>query len=157
MPARVKICGLKTPEAMAAALDARADLVGLVFYPPSPRNISIEAAAKLASSARGIASIVALVVDADDALLARIAAEVEPDMLQMHGRETPERVAEIRRRFGKPVMKAIRVETAADAATALGYADAADLGGDALHGGGAEAEEADVAQALARHPLQHLE
>lgn len=127
MPARVKICGIKTPEAMEAALFARADLVGLMFFPPSPRNISIEGAGPLADYARGFAAIVAVTVDADDELLERIVAAVNPDMFQLHGNETPKRVAAVREKFGKPVMKAIKVETAADAARALDYAEAADL------------------------------
>jgi phosphoribosylanthranilate isomerase len=125
--AKVKVCGIRTPEAMAAALEARADLVGLVFFPPSPRNVSLEDAAPLADYARGFAAIVALVVDADDALIARIVAEVNPDMLQLHGSEAPQRVAAIRERFGKPVMKVIKVETAADAEAALAYKNVADL------------------------------
>lgn len=127
MAARVKICGLSTPEAMQEALLARADLVGLVFFPPSPRNVAVEAAGPIADYARGFAAIVALTVDADDALLERIIATVNPDMLQLHGLETPERVAAIRARFGKPVMKAIRVATAADAAEALRFREVADL------------------------------
>ena len=127
MPARVKICGIRTAEAMAAALEARADLVGLVFFPPSPRNISLEEAAPLADFARGYAAIVALVVDADDALLERIMVAINPDLLQLHGSETPARVAEIRERWGKPVMKAIKVASVADARAALDYAEAADL------------------------------
>ena len=127
MAARVKICGIRTAEALAAALQARADLVGLVFFPPSPRNISIEEAEPLAEYARGFAAVVALVVDADDALLERIVAAVNPDMLQLHGNETPARVAEIRERFGKPVMKAIKVATAEDAEGALAYRGIADL------------------------------
>ena len=122
MPARVKICGINTPEAMSAALEARADLVGLVFFPPSPRHVSIEAAAPLADYARGFSAIVALVVDADDALIDRIKSEINPDMLQLHGSETPERVAAVRSMFGKPVMKAIKVATRADALTAFAYA-----------------------------------
>jgi len=127
MPVKVKICGIKTPEALQAALTARADLIGLNFYPPSPRSLAIDVAAALAELARGKVGIVALVVDADDALIERIVAEVAPDMLQLHGSETPERVAEIARRWGKPVIKAIKVETAADAARALDYADVASL------------------------------
>ena len=127
MPARVKICGLKTADAMADALSARADLVGLVFFPPSPRNISVAEAAPLANYARGFAAIVALTVDADDALLARIVSEVNPDMLQLHGSESPERVAAIRARWGKPVMKAVKVETRQDAARAQAYKEVADL------------------------------
>lgn len=125
--AKVKICGINTAEAMAAALEARADLVGLVFFPPSPRNVSLAEAAPLADYARGFAAIVALVVDADDALLSRIVAEVNPDMFQLHGTEAPERVAQIGEAFGKPVMKAIRVATAEDAQAALAFREAADL------------------------------
>ncbi len=127
MAARVKICGINTADAMQAALQARADLVGLVFYGPSPRNVTIEEAGPLADYARGFAAIVALVVDADDTLLQRIVGEVNPDMLQMHGSEPPERVAQVRAQFGKPVMKAIKVATREDAAEALRYAEAADL------------------------------
>jgi phosphoribosylanthranilate isomerase len=127
MAARVKICGIRTAEALGAALQARADLIGLVFFPPSPRNLSIEEAEPLAEYARGFAAVVALVVDADDALLERIMAAVHPDMLQLHGSETPARGAEIRERFGKPVMKAIKVATAEDAEAALAYQEIADL------------------------------
>lgn len=112
---------------MAAALDARADYVGLVFFGPSPRNVNLEEASALAALARGRAAVVALTVDADDALLEAIVAQVAPDLLQLHGSESPERVAWIRQRFGLPVMKAIKVATAADAAQARAYADVADL------------------------------
>ena len=127
MTTRVKICGLKTDEAMQAALDAGADYVGLVFFERSPRQVSLETARHLAELARGRARVVALVVDADDADLDRIVAAVAPDMLQLHGHEAPERVAAIRARFAKPVMKAIAVANAADARSALAYKDAADL------------------------------
>lgn len=127
MPVKVKICGIKTPEALQAALDARADLIGFVFYPPSPRSLSPETAAELAALAHGRAMTVALVVDADDALLDRILTTVDPGMLQLHGSETPERVAQIAKRWGKPVIKAIKVETAADAARALDYSGVAQL------------------------------
>jgi phosphoribosylanthranilate isomerase len=124
---KVKICGLTTEAALEAALAGGADFVGLVFFPPSPRNIAPEAAAPLAAKARGRARIVALVVDPDDALLDAILAAIDPDLLQLHGEETPERVAEVRRRWAKPVMKAIKVETADDARAALEYRSAADL------------------------------
>ena len=127
MPVKVKICGIKTPEALQAALAARADLIGLVFYPPSPRSLAPEVAAELAELARGHATIVALIVDADDALIERIVRAVDPDMLQLHGAETPERIAEITRRWGKPVIKAVKVETGTDAAQALTYAGVAQL------------------------------
>jgi phosphoribosylanthranilate isomerase len=124
---KVKICGLKTEEALEAALAGGADYVGLVFFPPSPRNITPEAARPLAARARGRAKIVALLVDPDDALIEAVVATVDPDLLQLHGEETPERVAAVRRRWGKPIMKAIKVATAADAETAFAYADTADL------------------------------
>lgn len=127
MPTRVKICGLSTEVTLAAALDAGADMIGLVLFPKSPRHVDIARAADLAGQARGRAVTVALTVDADDALLDRIVAEVKPGMLQLHGRETPERVAAVRARLGVPVMKAIAVATAGDAAFARLYRDAADL------------------------------
>ncbi len=119
MHVKVKICGIKTPEALQAALAARADFVGFVFYPPSPRSLSPEVAAELAELARGRASIVALMVDADDATIERIVRTVEPDFLQFHGSESPERVAEVVRRWGRPAIKAIKVESAGDAERAL--------------------------------------
>ncbi len=127
MSARVKICGINTAEAMAAALEARADLVGLVFFPPSPRSVTLEEAAPLADYARGNAAIVALVVDADDTLIDHIVTAINPDLLQLHGNETPERAAAIRDRFGKPVMKAIKVATREDAMSALAYREVVDL------------------------------
>jgi len=127
VPTRVKICGISTAEAMAAALDAGADDVGLVIFPPSPRHVTLHAAAELAGLARGRARVVALTVDADDTLLQAIASVVKPDILQLHGSESVERVAGIRRRHGVAVMKAIKVATAADAARALDYAGVADL------------------------------
>lgn len=126
MPIQVKICGIKTSAALEAAIAGGADYVGFVFYPPSPRSVTPDAAKPLADAARGRASIVALVVDPDDALIERILAAVAPDLLQLHGAESVERVAEVRRRFGVPVMKAIKVETAADAEAALAYSAAAD-------------------------------
>ena len=127
MPVEVKICGLSTPETLDAALEAGADLVGFVFYPKSPRNVTLEQAATLAARARGRAKIVTLVVDADDALLAAIAAQVRPDLIQAHGSETPERIAEIARLTGKPVIKAIRVKDDADIAAAADYTTVASL------------------------------
>jgi len=125
--AKVKICGLKTEAALEAALAGGAEYVGLVFFPPSPRNITPEAAKPLAARARGRARIVALLVDPDDALIDAVVAATDPDMLQLHGDETPQRVAEVRRRWGKPVMKAIKVATAEDAEAAFTYAGVADL------------------------------
>ena len=127
MATKVKICGLKTEAALEAALAGGADYVGLVFFPPSPRNVAPAAAKALADKARGRAKIVALMVDPDDALIDTVMASAAPDLLQLHGEETPERAADIRRRWGTPVMKAIKVETAQDARAALDYREAADL------------------------------
>ncbi len=123
----VKICGLSTPETLDAALAAGADMVGFVFFPKSPRNVSLHAAAALAARTAGRAKTVALTVDATDADIAAIAQALRPDMIQLHGRETPERAAEIRARFGIPVMKAIGVSTAEDLASVPAQAAAADM------------------------------
>jgi phosphoribosylanthranilate isomerase len=114
MPLLVKICGLKTPDALDAALDAGADMVGFVFFPPSPRDLGIEAARALGEQVKGRAKKVALSVDATDAELERVVEALKPDMLQLHGGETPERVATIRSRFHLPVMKALPIESRAD-------------------------------------------
>ena len=127
MATKVKICGLKTEAALEAALAGGADYVGLVFFPPSPRNVTPAAAKALAAKARGRAKVVALMVDPDDALIETVMASADPDILQLHGEETPERVREVRRRWGRPVMKAIKVETGEDARAATGYRGAADL------------------------------
>ena len=124
---KVKICGLSTPETMQAALAAGADMVGLVFYPKSPRNVSLDQAAELAQQASGRAKIVALIVDADDAQIRLIANSVRPDYLQAHGSETPERVAEIAKLFGVSVIKAIKVKEASDVAAAKTFKDAAEM------------------------------
>jgi phosphoribosylanthranilate isomerase len=126
MPTLVKICGIKTEAALDAALAGGADFVGFVFYPPSPRSLAPEAAATLAERIDGRAKSVALVVDLDDSMLARIVETLRPDMLQLHGSETPERVREVRQRFGVPIMKAVKVETAAEAEAALGWDGVAD-------------------------------
>ena len=110
----IKICGIKDLSAMDAALEAGADMVGLVFFPPSPRNVSLSEGAALAARARGKALIVPLTVDADDALLDGIVRELAPDLMQLHGRETPARVSDIRKRAGVPVMKAVPVADTAD-------------------------------------------
>src|SRR4029078_6337392 len=92
MPVLVKICGLKTPDALDAALESGADLVGFVFFPPSPRNLGIDPARVLGARVQGRAKKVALSVDATDAELERVIEALKPDMLQLHGKETPERV-----------------------------------------------------------------
>lgn len=127
MSVEVKICGLSTPETVEAAISAGADLIGLVFFPKSPRNVTLEQAAELASLTRGRAKVVALIVDADDRMIADIARLVQPDFFQAHGAETPERVAEIERLTGKPVIKAIRVSAAGDIAEAADFSTVASL------------------------------
>ena len=122
----VKICGLSTRETLDAALEAGADMVGFVFFPPSPRHLSLETARDLGRHVKRRASKVALTVDADDAVLANIIETLQPDLLQLHGRETVARLRDIKQKFGLPVMKAVPVETPADLATLPGYAAVAD-------------------------------
>jgi phosphoribosylanthranilate isomerase len=126
MSTSVKICGLSTAETLAAALQAEADMVGFVFFEKSPRHVSLETAKALAARARNRAEIVALTVDATDAALEAIVSATEPDYLQLHGAETPERVSEIQRKFGISAIKAIGVASAADLARADEYKHAAD-------------------------------
>jgi phosphoribosylanthranilate isomerase len=127
MPTKVKICGLKTEAALDAALLGGADYVGFVFFPASPRNVAPATAKVLASKVRGRAKVVALMVDPDDALIADVVAATAPDLIQLHGSETSARVADIRARWGIPVMKAVPVETADDARAARRFFPAADL------------------------------
>src|SRR5450631_3556875 len=96
MPLIVKICGLKTPEALDVALESGADLVGFVFFAPSPRHLGLPAARLLGERVSGRAGKVALTVDADDETLSAIVASLKPDMLQLHGSEPPERVTAVR-------------------------------------------------------------
>jgi phosphoribosylanthranilate isomerase len=126
MPLLVKICGLKTPAALEAALEAGADMVGFVFFPPSPRNLGIEAARLLGEQVQGRAKRVALSVDATDAELDRVVEALKPDMLQLHGKETPERVAAVRSRLHLPVMKALPIEQKSDLAPIRLYEKVAD-------------------------------
>jgi phosphoribosylanthranilate isomerase len=127
MSVDVKICGLSTPDTVRAALDAGADLVGFVFYPRSPRNVSPEAAKSLAQIARGRATIVALIVDAEDSLIDDIMSKVDPDFFQAHGNESPERVTKICSRTGRQVIKAIKIKAEADVARAKAYEHSAAL------------------------------
>jgi len=122
----VKICGLSTPETLSAAIAAGADMVGFVFFERSPRHISLAQASALGGQVGGPARKVALTVDADDAALDAICRALRPDLLQLHGRETPARVSAVRRRYGLPVMKAVGIATAGDIEAALGYRDVAD-------------------------------
>ncbi|MEO0703175.1 MAG: N-(5'-phosphoribosyl)anthranilate isomerase, partial [Pseudomonadota bacterium] len=113
---RVKICGLSEPADIAAAATSGASYIGLVFFKKSPRNVSNADARVLALAAPPGVAKVALVVDADDAALDALTDTVPLDMLQLHGRETPQRVAEVRARYGLPVMKAVGVAEAGDLA-----------------------------------------
>jgi len=126
MPVLVKICGLKTPDALDAALDAGADMVGFVFFPPSPRDLGVEAARALGERVKGRAKKVALSVDATVGELERVVEALKPDMLQLHGKEAPERVASVRSRFRLPVMKALPIETKADLGAAAPYLNVVD-------------------------------
>jgi phosphoribosylanthranilate isomerase len=122
----VKICGLRSPETLDVALECGADMVGFVFFPPSPRSIGLVAARALGERVRGRALKVALSVDAGDEELAAVVEALEPDLLQLHGCETPERVKLIRRRFGLPVMKALPIAERADLVSVRRYEKAAD-------------------------------
>jgi phosphoribosylanthranilate isomerase len=122
----VKICGLSTRETLDAALQAGADMMGFVFFPPSPRHLGLERARELGGQAKGRAVKVALTVDADDATLRNIVEALRPDILQLHGNETVARLRDIKRAFGLPVMKVISVQTSADLAAIPGYAAVAD-------------------------------
>lgn len=126
MAITIKICGLSTPATLEAALAAGADMVGLVFFAASPRHVSLADAAALSAIARGRATIVALLVDAEDDAIAAVKQAVSPDLLQLHGAETPQRVADIRARFALPVMKVIGVSQPADIARARHYVGTAD-------------------------------
>src|ERR1700733_8564879 len=110
----VKICGLSTPETFDVALDAGADMVGFVFFPPSPRHLSLETARDLGKHVKRRATKVALTVDADDTTLANIVEALAPDILQLHGSETVARLRDIKQRFGVPLMKVLAVETVSD-------------------------------------------
>jgi phosphoribosylanthranilate isomerase len=126
MSSMVKICGLNSLEALDAALGAGADMVGLVRFARSPRHLDLVQGRALSARARGKALRVALVVDPDDQALADTVEAFDPDLLQLHGSETPQRVAEIRARFGRPVMKAVGIADAADLAALEAYAAVAD-------------------------------
>lgn len=122
----VKICGLSTPETLDVALDAGADMVGFVFFPPSPRHVSLETGRDLGRQVQRRALKVALTVDADDATLDNIMDALSPDMFQLHGKENVARLRDIKQKYGRPVMKAVPVATSADLAVLPGYAAVAD-------------------------------
>lgn len=122
----VKICGLKTPDTLTAALEGGADFVGLVFHEPSPRHVDIEVAAYLASYIPESVKIVGLFVDPSDRILTEILGNVRIDMVQLHGNENPERIADIKRKFGRPVIKAFSIASPEDIAGIAAYEDVAD-------------------------------
>jgi len=126
MTVEAKICGVATPEALATAVEGGAQFVGFVFYPPSPRHLAVAAARDLALATAAGVQKVGLFVDATDAEMAAVCEAVPLDLLQLHGEETPARVAAVRAQFGLPVMKAIRLGAAEDVAKAAAYSDVAD-------------------------------
>jgi len=126
MPARVKVCGLSTPQSVAAAVEAGAAYVGFVFFDKSPRTVDPDTARALALDVPAGVAKVALTVNADNALLDRLTGEVPLDILQLHGSETPGRVAEVKARYGLPVMKAVGVSTAGDVERIADFEDVAD-------------------------------
>ncbi|MBS7668408.1 phosphoribosylanthranilate isomerase [Croceicoccus gelatinilyticus] len=127
MATRIKICGIRDARALDAAIEARADYAGFVFYPPSPRAVSPREAAELAARADGRIQRVGLFVNATDEELGEAVEAGKLDVLQLHGQETPNRAAALRSRFGLPVWKALSIASAADITRASEYRDAADL------------------------------
>ncbi len=121
-----KICGLSTPEAVKAALDGQASHIGFVFFPKSPRDIDPQTAARLAIPARAKARIVAVTVDPDDALLDRLMATLKPDLIQVHGKEAPNRVRDIAVRTGAGVIKALSVSTSVEIEAARAFEEVAE-------------------------------
>ncbi|WP_311032693.1 phosphoribosylanthranilate isomerase [Mesorhizobium koreense] len=126
MPMDIKICGLRTEEALAAALAGGASHVGFIFFPKSPRNIEPAEAGRLRRLADGKAKAVAVTVDADDAALDGIVNAVAPDVLQLHGSESPARVTELKARYGLSVMKALSIRERSDLDRIADYAGIAD-------------------------------
>jgi phosphoribosylanthranilate isomerase len=122
----IKICGLKTDDAVAAALDGGASHIGFIFFPKSPRNIDPALAGRLRRAAEGRAKAVAVTVDANDAALDAIVAAVNPDMLQLHGKESVQQVQEVKARYGLPVMKAFSLRERSDLNQITPYVGVAD-------------------------------
>lgn len=122
----VKICGLSSPETLLAAIEAGADMAGFVFFDKSPRRVDLETARTLGLLAQGKIAKVALTVDAEDAALEKIVAALAPELLQLHGHESPARVAAVKARFGLPVIKAIGVASPEDVAAGRAYEGVAD-------------------------------
>jgi phosphoribosylanthranilate isomerase len=126
MGVQAKICGISTPEAVTAALEGQAAFLGFMFFDKSPRNVAPEAAWRLAQSARGKARIVAVLVDPDDAQVDRVAKILQPDLIQLHGRETPSRARAVAERAGAGVIKVVPVSEAADLAAARDFESVVD-------------------------------
>jgi len=124
MPLVIKICGLRTPETLDAAVHAGADWVAFNFFPKSPRFVSLDEARALSQHLAKRAKAVALLVDPDDAALEAVIAAMAPDFIQLHGKETPERVLAIKARFGVPVIKAVGVSDRTDLASARAFSAA---------------------------------
>ncbi|QUD87077.1 phosphoribosylanthranilate isomerase [Phenylobacterium montanum] len=120
-PLAAKICGLSTPDSVKAALEGGAAYIGFVFFDRSPRNVRPELAARLAEPARGKAGVVAVTVDPDDEVLDRIMASLKPDLIQLHGKESPQRAAAIAARTGAGLIKALPVSESPDLEAAGGY------------------------------------
>ncbi|HTN15295.1 MAG TPA: phosphoribosylanthranilate isomerase [Sphingomonadaceae bacterium] len=123
----IKICGITTRDTLEAAITARADYVGFNFFPPSPRYLALDAAAQLGALAGDSIAKVGLFVDADDHAIAEAVAAGHIDILQLHGAETPDRVAELKIRFGLPVWKVLPVAAGRDVGMATAYRDLADF------------------------------
>ncbi len=121
MNVEVKLCGMNNADAVACAVAAGADYLGFVFYEPSPRHLDYDAALRLTAAIPAHIRKVALMVDADDARIGKIIAAIAPDILQAHGGESPERIAQITKKFKLPVWKAVPVSSAADIAAANAY------------------------------------
>lgn len=126
MSIQVKICGISEPHTLQAAIEGGARFIGLVFYPPSPRNVSFDTAWTLARMIPTGVRVVGLFVDPDDALLEKIVTGIQLDMIQLHGDESAGRVAEIKTRYNIPVMKAIRIANEDDLLLLEGFEAAAD-------------------------------
>lgn len=124
--ATIKICGISTEETADAVTDAHADMIGFVFFPKSPRHVSVERAKELADRVRGKTKIVALTVNMDDAGLKEIVEGISPDILQLHGKESPERCTQIRETFGIPVMKALGISSKEDLESVQAYVPCVD-------------------------------
>lgn len=123
----IKICGLKTDDAVAAALHGGATHIGFIFFGKSPRNIDPAEAGRLRKAAIGKAKAVAVTVDADDAMIETIVASMQPDLLQLHGHESVDRIAEVKARFGLPVIKALALRERDDLDQIKPYIGVADM------------------------------